>query len=230
MKKITAAVLSLILILSFTACGTKAEAGWQEQYDLGIKYVNEAKYEEAVLAFTKALEIDPMQPSVYISLAESYMRQGDYSSALSTVDKAIEVTGRSQQLTELKNQIANLLNPGPARTERETYPDGSFRIYEYRADDTLMRTLDYDTEDYMYSLTEFDSNGKTTRKEWYTESGGTEFIYEYDDRGNLVRQTYFDSDGNITYIKADDYNEENNCIRSTWYNADGTVDRTEEYS
>lgn len=230
MKKITAAVLSLILMLSFTACGTKAEAGWQEQYDLGIKYVNEAKYEEAVLAFTKALEIDPMQTSVYISLAESYMRQGDYSSALSTVDKAIEVTGRSQQLTELKNQIANLLNPGPARTERETYPDGSFRIYEYRADDTLMRTLDYATEDYMYSLTEFDSNGKTTRKEWYTESGGTEFIYEYDDRGNLVRQTYFDSDGNITYIRADDYNEENNCIRSTWYNADGTVDRTEEYS
>ena len=105
MKKIISIVLSLVMMLSFVGCGQKAVAGWQEQYDLGIKYVNEAKYEEAILAFTKALEIDPKQQPVYIAMADVYIRQGDYTAAQETLAKAETETGTSAELTQTKEKL-----------------------------------------------------------------------------------------------------------------------------
>ena len=71
MKKLLSFILAVVLMVTSAGC-SNAEARWQEQYDLGIKFVNEAKYEEAILSFTKALEIDPKQPVVYIRLADAY--------------------------------------------------------------------------------------------------------------------------------------------------------------
>ena len=48
-----------ILILLLTACGQSQEVRWQEQYDLGVRYLSEGNYEEAIIAFTAAIEIDP---------------------------------------------------------------------------------------------------------------------------------------------------------------------------
>ena len=70
MRKYLALVLSLMLFL--TACG-KSQTGstWQEQYDLGVRYLSEGNYEEAIIAFTAAIEIDPKQPDTYIGLYEA---------------------------------------------------------------------------------------------------------------------------------------------------------------
>ena len=57
MKKGMAALFAVLLLL--TACGQNAEAAWQEQYDLGVRYLSEGSYEEAVIAFTAAIDIDP---------------------------------------------------------------------------------------------------------------------------------------------------------------------------
>ena len=57
MKRRFCALLAVLLLL--TACGQTAEAAWQEQYDLGMKYLSEGNYEEAIIAFTAAIEIDP---------------------------------------------------------------------------------------------------------------------------------------------------------------------------
>ena len=52
-------VVFLLLLLSLTACGKSTEAKWQEQYDLGMKYVSEGNYEEAIIAFAAATETEP---------------------------------------------------------------------------------------------------------------------------------------------------------------------------
>ena len=62
MKRIGSMILTLALILGLCACGQNAAAAWQEQYDLGVKYLSEGNYQEAVIAFTAAIEIDAKRP------------------------------------------------------------------------------------------------------------------------------------------------------------------------
>lgn len=45
-------------------------SGWQEQYDLGVRYLNDGNYEEAIIAFTAAIEIDPKKPQAYDKRSE----------------------------------------------------------------------------------------------------------------------------------------------------------------
>ena len=43
--------IAIIFVLLLTACG-KAELTWDEHYDLGMRYLSEGNYEEAILSFT----------------------------------------------------------------------------------------------------------------------------------------------------------------------------------
>ena len=56
MKRIITLLLTVLLLPSLVACGAKN--AWQEQYDLGMRYLNDGNYEEAIIAFTAAIEID----------------------------------------------------------------------------------------------------------------------------------------------------------------------------
>ena len=67
MKRTVTLLLALLLTFSLAACGEKTPT-WQEQYDLGQKYLTEGNYEEAILAFTAAIGIDPKRPEAYLSL------------------------------------------------------------------------------------------------------------------------------------------------------------------
>ena len=66
MKRFFYILLAALLLLTLAACSKAPEAepadeapGWQAKYDLGVRYLSEGKYEEAILAFTAAIEIDP---------------------------------------------------------------------------------------------------------------------------------------------------------------------------
>ena len=82
MKKICSFLLTLILLLGLTACGqggassaASASGGptWQEQYDLGVRYLSEGSYAEAILAFTAAIDIDPKRPDAFIGRGDAYV-------------------------------------------------------------------------------------------------------------------------------------------------------------
>lgn len=70
-KKIYLAPIIAALMFLISACGQAAPT-WQEQYDLGVRYLSEGNYEEAVIAFTAAIEIDPKQPLAYIGRGDTY--------------------------------------------------------------------------------------------------------------------------------------------------------------
>ena len=65
--------ICLICEMFLCACGGGRSAEWQEQYDLGIKYLMEENYEGAILAFTTAIKIDPKMPEVYIGRGDAYI-------------------------------------------------------------------------------------------------------------------------------------------------------------
>ena len=99
MKKLFCTLLAAALLLTLAACSKAPEADpadeasdWQTQYDLGVRYLSEGKYEEAILAFNAAIEIDPKNPDAYIKLAEVYEQTGDDEAALRTLQTGAEAT------------------------------------------------------------------------------------------------------------------------------------------
>ena len=67
MRRMECALLAALLVLGLCGCGQRPAAAassaggtWQEQYDLGMKYLEDGRYAEAVEAFTAAIQIDTM--------------------------------------------------------------------------------------------------------------------------------------------------------------------------
>ena len=66
MKRILVCAMMVATFLTMlNACGQNSEDKWQEQYDLGVRYLSEGNYEEAIIAFTAAIEIDAQRPEGY---------------------------------------------------------------------------------------------------------------------------------------------------------------------
>ena len=108
MKRICNFLLSFCIVLGLCSCaGSKTT--WQEQYDLGIKYLNAGNYEEAIIAFDIAIEIDPRLADAYIGLADVYTAQGAYDAALEILQQGMEHSEDSR-LSERINQINQALN------------------------------------------------------------------------------------------------------------------------
>lgn len=90
-------VIAFCIVLSMLAgCGakdgsntdeTKKPAGqettedsglnWKDQYNLGIRLLNEGRYEDAILAFTAAIQINPKSAQAYVSRANAYLSWAD---------------------------------------------------------------------------------------------------------------------------------------------------------
>ena len=75
--------------------------------DTGVKYLMDGKYEEAILAFNKAIEIEEKSTEARVYLAQGYVGNNE-------PDKAIEVLKEAQNLDitneELLKQILEILN------------------------------------------------------------------------------------------------------------------------
>ena len=132
MKQFTCVFLTIILLLSLAACSKAPEADpadgapdWQTQYDLGVRYLSEGNYEEAILAFTAAIEIEPKQAELYLCRARAYNAIGDpnakldYETALTLDDTLVEAYRTLiwiYQNTDEFDKIADLLERARAAT------------------------------------------------------------------------------------------------------------------
>ena len=102
MRRIQILWIAAILMVSlFSSCAgnrqaTHDEMTWQEQYDLGLQYLLEGNYEEVVLAFTTAIEIEPKQVMPYIKLYESYVQMGEDEEAVNILKQGYEATGDAE--------------------------------------------------------------------------------------------------------------------------------------
>lgn len=94
-------VIVFAVILQVSACGKKPST-WQEQYDLGVRYLSEGHYEEAIIAFTAAIEIDPNRPEAYIGRGDAYVGSGktddNLAAALADYTKALELDENNQDV------------------------------------------------------------------------------------------------------------------------------------
>lgn len=70
---IVIALTAMLFLFSTVGCSQPSSTEtWQEQYDLGLRYLSEVNYAEAVIAFTKAIEIDPKQAAAFAGRGKAY--------------------------------------------------------------------------------------------------------------------------------------------------------------
>ena len=99
----------LVICMMLSSCGGQStESAWQEQYDLGIRYLSDGNYEEAIIAFTAAIEIDPKRAETYEGLANAYIAAGDEDAALAILEEGYEMTQDIALLTFLEEMRANM--------------------------------------------------------------------------------------------------------------------------
>ena len=124
MKQFTCVFLTIILLLTLAACQKALEVepvdealDWQTQYDLGVRYLSEGNYEEAILAFEAAIKIDPKNADAYRKLAEAYEKTGDEDAALHTLETGAEATG-DRELADLAEKKRQELDAQPEQPEQ----------------------------------------------------------------------------------------------------------------
>ena len=128
-KKVVAGIL-LAVALSTVACGNNAGntasnslenavASWQEQYDLGMRYLEEGDYEQAIVAFTAVIGIDPKQVDAYINLANIYVEQEDYENAVSILQKGLENCDETETLNEKLSEVNQLIAEKESEAAKE---------------------------------------------------------------------------------------------------------------
>lgn len=195
--------LIAIIAVSFLFHRNKTPT-WQEQYDLGVRYLSEGNYQEAIIAFIAAIEIDPMRPEAYLKAAEAYEATGNNEAAKTILEKGYSVTGdgllRPQETTSDERE----LDESNSNTDVE---DESQRQEEFPQDeDIITPSL---TEDELKSLAE--SRGTVSAWEYadYDGDGTNEafaIITEIDshpnwgDLLNVLETLFISSDGTITIM------------------------------
>ena len=106
LKRAITIICALVLIL--TGCATAGEPTWEEQYNLGLRYLYEGNYEEAIIAFTAAIEIEPKRTEAYIGLADTYIGMEEPERAQGVLMEGIEITGEDimrEKLAELQYEM-----------------------------------------------------------------------------------------------------------------------------
>lgn len=209
MKKLITLFAALTLLWGLCACtaaqtGPGAEASkaptWQEQYDLGVRYLSEGNYREAILAFTAAIEIDPNQAPAYVGRGDAYVLSGEteenLTAAKTDYEKAIELDetsaeaylgladiyigqGDYEKAREILRCAVNLLGENKRILEKLSeielidFPKTE-RIEQGTMSDGTIRyaVVDYDKTGRVVSYTSFVDDLKWQRNEYYYNDFG----------------------------------------------------------
>lgn len=212
MKRIFCGILVLVLLFGVTACGLfdRTAKDWQEQYDLGMRYLEDGDYEEAILAFTAAIEIDGNRPEAYMGRAEAYIAIGEPEKALKDYKRAKRAARNSEEdykdlLEELEEIIAELEESG------NTDPGAAAGTGKQLIKVTT--TVDGMTS----TIATFDYNGRglitsaVCAYPPYDDSSSATYTYVYDEEDRLIEVwTSFSESAGVPTVQY--HYDENGCL------------------
>ncbi len=116
-------VIALIILAVVLTSGNDSRT-WRDYYDLGMQYLEEGNYEEAIVAFTSAIELDDSQSIVYVGRGDAYAgmareaeERGDFEEAEELYANAAEDYEQAVQLGD-EEDAADKLERIQAAMER----------------------------------------------------------------------------------------------------------------
>lgn len=265
-KYILFVLICICCIVLFSSCGNGAEpaeqgsqitdnqyntnqsqetTSWQEQYDLGMKYLVDRNYEEAIIAFTTSIKASQYQAHAYVGRGNAYVLSGeteeklasaqaDYKAALA-LDDTIASAWLGLADVYIRqgdfDRALDILREGLEKADGEkTIAD---KIEEIESGHII------DSSGNVRRLNGYDSSGKLA---WYHifdyndlnqqsavtayDADGNQISYmefPYDEEGRLLkRNDYYTETGEISGYSAFEYDEHGNIVKSTFCLLDGT--------
>lgn len=185
MKKLLLPFL-LIIAVSLSACSQNQETQWQEQYDLGIRYLSEGDYEEAIIAFTTAIEIDPKMPETYLALGNLYIELGDYEAAAKILQQGVSNTDNIslQELLDDTRKLAsidfdNLVSDAFSYTDAGEFSNFEYHIPKINIDDVTIAQLNQE----IYEDLEYDHIASDIAMYGFAEHSAS---YQWSVNGNIL--------------------------------------------
>jgi tetratricopeptide (TPR) repeat protein len=118
MKRVMLLITALALLLPLASC-SKAEAPLTaaELLDLGEKFLLELDYEQAIVYFTKLIEIEPKNSRAYIGAAEAYAALGRTDEAIAILDEGL---AQLPDNVDISAMLEALRPPEPMPTPEST--------------------------------------------------------------------------------------------------------------
>ena len=256
MGRICSAILIIALTMGLCACGQSTESTWKEQYDLGVRYLSEGNYEEAIIAFTAAIEIDAKRPEGYTGRGDAYALSGDtaenlaaaladYEAALALdetladawlglADVYIRQGDYDKALEVLREALEKTGNDQSIADKLAEMEGGSFTD----SAGNIRRESEYDeNRNLIYYLSyAYDSQGRRTSMSSF-DAGGTQLghvDYVYDQAGNQIvgGKTFSMNDGRLCVVEYE-YDAAGNRTKLTNHvsdSLDSAVERAIQYT
>lgn len=196
-------LLVLFLLIILCACEQKAPT-WQEQYDLGVRYLSEGNYEEAIIAFTAAIEIDPKQAPAYVGRGDAYVLSGETENNLAAAQVDYE------KAIELDNTITDAyLSLADVYIRQENY-DKALEILRRGLEKTeeyfIKEKLD-EIEKIMKDQIPLKDADTVAHSERVDDEYGY-WIYDYNANNQLLQETLYNLDDSIRMVQKYHYNNE----------------------
>lgn len=97
-------IVALIMIFSQPDIQVQVD----EQLSVGEKYLTEENYDEAIIAFKKAIDIQPNNPDLYIKLADAYIASDNTEEAVKILEEGMNKTSSAdieKKLNDLKSDM-----------------------------------------------------------------------------------------------------------------------------
>ncbi len=237
MKKSLLVLLIVLALCCVTSCADTAETvdtqelatvlTWQEQYDLGMKYLLDGNYEEAIIAFTAAIELEPKQSASYLGLAEVYIAQNDFETALDIIQAGLEQNPEDGDLlAKLEALESGNISDYWGNVRKVSHYDGGgvlewYHVYTY-ADGNAETASLYDPQGALLDSFqyEYDDSGRelTSVAGWNQDGWFAIHSYEWTEDGQRLRITERDRDpDNATQMVVLEYDEAGRCSTVYFY-------------
>ncbi len=102
-------IIDIVLILATAGCARNSEARKRHYIDRGSSYLQQGKYQEAIIEYENAVQIDPRNSDAHYGLAQCLIKEGDWTHAYQELMSAVEFAPNNwkAQLT-----LGNLLLAG----------------------------------------------------------------------------------------------------------------------
>lgn len=207
------ALVLLAVVITCVIVFGDSDGKLQEQLDLGAKYLEEMDYEQALVAFDAALEIDPKNVDAYMGLADAYIGLGDKEAAYATLQAGYEATG-DERLRDRMEELANSMVADSMVLEEDKEADTALKeeeeeLVEFAFDPYEVTLMGYDVFEDHYNEISAAIEALMDRDPIYTPLGSRLYHYPDESTGLYITGSFNDEEKSLDYGNNNtDYNKE----------------------
>ena len=167
--------------------------------------------------YETAKTLDETNAGAYLGLADISIRQGDYASAQTTLEDALEIVGEAPLIESTLNDLKNgdvSDSAGHVRRSRSYDEDGEFYQHVEWYYDELGRLYAWDNYDRDAESEVMDEFGFSLENRCKVEFEGSS--------SKEIKRTWFDAVGTMTHYSTFEYNGDGQISRQLRFNPDDT--------